>query len=65
VLFSGDTLFKESVGRTDMATGDDKKIIESLDKLMELDDDVDVYPGHSEESTIGYERRFNPYINRG
>lgn len=65
VLFSGDTLFKESVGRTDMATGDDKKIIESLDKLMKLDDDVDVYPGHSEESTIGYERRFNPYINRG
>jgi glyoxylase-like metal-dependent hydrolase (beta-lactamase superfamily II) len=65
VLFSGDTLFKESVGRTDMATGDDRKIIQSLDKLMELDDDVDVYPGHSEESTIGYERRFNPYINRG
>ena len=62
VLFTGDTLFRESIGRTDMATGDDKLIIQSLNNLMKLSDDIVVYPGHSEETTIGYERLNNPYI---
>lgn len=62
VIFTGDTLFRESIGRTDMATGDDRLIIKSLHKLMELEDDITVYPGHSEKSSIGYERMCNPYI---
>jgi len=55
-------LFRESIGRTDLATGDDKLIIESLHKLMELDDEIIVYPGHSDSSTIGYEKINNPFM---
>jgi len=62
VIFTGDTLFRESIGRTDLATGDDKLIIESLHKLMELDDEIIVYPGHSDSSTIGYEKINNPFM---
>jgi glyoxylase-like metal-dependent hydrolase (beta-lactamase superfamily II) len=62
VLFTGDTLFRESVGRTDMPTGDDRLIIESLNKLVKLSDDIIVYPGHGDDSKIGYERVNNPYI---
>lgn len=63
VLISGDTLFLESVGRTDLPTGNSKTLIESIrQKLMVLPDDVVVYPGHGDKTTIGYERTHNPYI---
>lgn len=63
ILISGDTLFKESVGRTDLATGSYATLIRSIqDKLMPLENDVKVYPGHGDETTIGYERRYNPFI---
>jgi hydroxyacylglutathione hydrolase len=66
VLFSGDTLFYESVGRTDFPTGDLQKIIESIrSRLMALDDKVKVYPGHGDTTTIGHERQYNIYINDG
>lgn len=61
-LFSGDTLFNESIGRTDFPNGDYNKIEKSLEKLMKLSDDIKVYPGHNYETTIGYERKYNPYI---
>lgn len=62
-LISGDTLFRFSVGRTDGPTGNGEEEIFSIrEKLMTLDDDVKVYPGHGEETTIGEERRGNPYI---
>lgn len=62
-LFSGDTLFKNTVGRTDIPGGSQEQIIESIKtKLMKLPDDVKVYPGHGESSSIGYERKYNPYI---
>lgn len=62
-LFSGDTLFFETVGRTDLPTGNYRILIDSLkNKLMKLPDDVNVYPGHGESTTIGHERINNPYI---
>ncbi len=59
-LFSGDTLFKGTIGRCDY--GDFEKMKESLKKLMLLDDDVKVYPGHGFSTTIGKERAENPFI---
>lgn len=65
MLFSGDTLFKESAGRTDLPGGSSKQIMESInEKLMKLDDAMLVYPGHSECSTIGYERKHNPFVEK-
>lgn len=62
-LFTGDTLFRLSVGRTDLGNGDAGRLLDSLqNKLMKLDDDLVIYPGHGASSTIGYERRNNPYI---
>ncbi len=63
ILISGDTLFLESVGRSDLPTGDGKLLIKSLlDKIMTLEDGVKVYPGHGEATTIGYERDHNIYL---
>lgn len=59
VLFSGDTLFCASHGRTDFPTGSQSAIIRSItEKLLVLEDDVKVYPGHEEETTIGSEKPF-------
>lgn len=63
VLFSGDTLFCTSVGRTDLPTGSTSRLLRSVrEKLMVLPDETKVYPGHEEETTIGYEREYNPYL---
>lgn len=61
-LFSGDTLFFESIGRTDFITGNYKEIIDSIKKLTLLPEDTVVYPGHGEPTTIGHEKIFNPYL---
>ncbi len=64
LLFSGDTLFRESIGRTDLPTGDSRQLIASIQqKLMPLEDSVMVYPGHGRATTIGYERENNVYLN--
>lgn len=64
ILFSGDTLFKGSYGRTDLPGGDFKEISYSLkDVLFKLDDNIKVYPGHADMTTIGYEKKFNDIIN--
>jgi len=63
VLFSGDTLFFESVGRTDFPGGDFKTLSNSIKKLYKLDDGVTVYAGHGEATTIGHEKKFNPYVS--
>ena len=62
VLFSGDTLFYGSMGRTDLVTGDEAAIFASLRRLMELPDDTAVFPGHGPDSMIGTEKRINPYV---
>ena len=63
VLFSGDTLFAGSIGRTDLPGGDHPLLMRSIvDKLMVLDDDVQVLPGHMGITTIGRERKTNPFL---
>ena len=63
ILFSGDTLFQESVGRTDFPRGSASDLIRAIrEKLMPLPDDVTVYTGHDESTLIGYERMHNPYL---
>ena len=61
VLFSGDTLFAGSYGRTDFPTGSGRQIAESVRRLLStLPDDTMVYPGHMDTTTIGFEKKYNP-----
>lgn len=62
ILFSGDTLFRESVGRTDLQGGDMFLLQQSLQRLCDLPDNTFVLPGHGAPTTIGHERRFNPWL---
>ncbi len=63
VLFSGDTLFQMSVGRTDFPNSSTLDLIRSIrEKLLPLPDETVVYPGHMGETTIGQERDYNPYL---
>lgn len=62
-LFTGDTLFRESIGRTDLPGGDYSWIMRSiLEKIVPLGDGVRVLPGHGDETTIGHEVLYNPFI---
>jgi len=63
VVFSGDTLFAESIGRCDFPGGSELELVRSVrEKLLPLPDETRVYPGHGPETTIGWERRYNPYL---
>jgi hydroxyacylglutathione hydrolase len=62
-LVAGDTLFLDSIGRTDLPGGNPRQILKSIhDKLLPLDDAVVVIPGHGDNTTIGRERRRNPFL---
>jgi hydroxyacylglutathione hydrolase len=62
-LVAGDTLFRESIGRTDLPGGDSRQILASIHgKLLHLPDDAIVIPGHGSETTIGHEKEFNPFL---
>lgn len=62
-LLSGDTLFAESVGRTDFPTGSMGTLVRSIrEKLFVLPDETKVYPGHGESTTIGHEKEYNPFL---
>ena len=64
VIFSGDTLFCESIGRTDFPTGSPSEMQASLLRLFSLEEDYTVYPGHGEATSLGYEEQNNPYYYR-
>jgi glyoxylase-like metal-dependent hydrolase (beta-lactamase superfamily II) len=62
-LLAGDTLFAESVGRTDFPTGSMSTLVRSIqDKLFVLPEETKVYPGHGESTTIGHEKMYNPFL---
>jgi len=62
-VFTGDTLFAGGIGRTDLPGGDFEQLMASIrDKILALPDDTKVYPGHGRASTIGHERRANPWL---
>jgi glyoxylase-like metal-dependent hydrolase (beta-lactamase superfamily II) len=64
VVFTGDTLFNSGIGRTDLPGGSYTELMNSIhDKLLALPDDTVVYPGHGPGSTIGAERRANPFLH--
>ena len=62
ILFSGDTLFSGSIGRTDFPDGDFAILKNSVNKLYQLPESTKVYSGHGEATTIGYEKKYNPFI---
>jgi glyoxylase-like metal-dependent hydrolase (beta-lactamase superfamily II) len=65
-LFSGDTLFNGSIGRTDLPGGDYQTLIRSIrEVLLRFDDTVEVHPGHGPSTTICHERRTNPFLQEG
>ena len=61
-LFSGDTLFAGSCGRTDLPGGDWATILRSLKRLAAIETNLQVYPGHGESTTLADEKRYNPYL---
>jgi len=63
ILFSGDSLFRGSIGRSDLPCGDGVALLESLrERILTLPEDTPVYPGHGESTTIGEEKRKNPFL---
>ncbi len=61
-LFTGDTLFAGSCGRTDLPGGNGRMLMQSLQQLCALEEDFSVYPGHGPATTLNYERKTNPYM---
>lgn len=63
IIFSGDTLFSRSIGRSDFPTGDGIQLVNAIrKKLMVLPEQTTVYPGHNERTTIGREKEINPFL---
>jgi len=64
-LFTGDTLLRNSIGRTDLPGASEKILVQRIkEELLPLGDEVKIYPGHKEETTIGQERRNNPFLQK-
>jgi hydroxyacylglutathione hydrolase len=63
ILFSGDVLFRNSIGRTDLWGGNSRTLLDSISGILfNLPDEVIVYPGHGDETTIAYEKKYNPFM---
>jgi len=64
LLLSGDALFKEGIGRTDLPFGDHQQLLKSIkERLFVLPDDTNVYSGHGEGTTIAHEKEYNPFVS--
>ena len=63
IMFTGDFLCKETIGRADLPTGDNNKMYDSLKKIKKYSDDITIFPGHGEDSTLGYEKKNNIFLN--
>jgi len=61
-LFTGDTVFAGSIGRTDFPSGDISEMYSSIDIIKKYPDELPIYPGHGPSSTVGYEKKTNPYF---
>ena len=61
-MFTGDTLFRGFAGRTDFYNSDHSELLGSLAKLRNYDDFIEIYPGHDKETTLGREKKFNPFL---
>ena len=62
MMFIGDFIFKESTGRTDLPGGSDADMAQSIEKIKTYPDDITLYPGHNEMTTLGYEKENNPFL---
>lgn len=62
IMFTGDFLFKNTVGRTDLSGGSFKDMLNSIVKIKEYNDDIKIYPGHGLSTTLGYEKEHNKYF---
>jgi glyoxylase-like metal-dependent hydrolase (beta-lactamase superfamily II) len=65
VIFTGDTLFKETAGRTDLPTGSMEELLGSVRRLAALDGDYQIFPGHGDMTTLSHERECNPFLAPG
>lgn len=63
VMFTGDFIFKDSIGRVDLEYANPKEMKESIEKIKDYNDDIVIYPGHGEDTTLGYEKENNFYFN--
>lgn len=62
IMFVGDFIFKESIGRTDLETGNMEEMLKSIKMIKKYDDDIILYPGHGDSTTLGYEKLNNTYF---
>ena len=63
IAFSGDTLYDDDIGSTNLAGGDYERMMDSIDRIMQLlPDDTVIYPGHGDNTTVGNERKYNPFL---
>ena len=61
-MFVGDFIFRDTVGRCDLPTGSNEEMAESIKKIKEYDNDISLYPGHGDETTLGREKEYNLYF---
>lgn len=64
LLYSGDSLFKYSIGRSDLPTSNPRQMRESLSKILSLPEDVKILPGHGAQTSVGNEKKLNPFVTR-
>ena len=61
-MFIGDFIFKDSIGRCDLPGGSNEEMNDSISKIKEYSDEITLYPGHYESTTLGYEKKNNPFL---